>query len=253
MKVKNKPWHSLNYTPKNGEKEEPAGIFAQVKIYRSTSARVFEIIVGILVLAIWLLTIRNIIHATSDDWYLYIVIAAVGTLVSVQNLRHSYHPTAIDLPFVKIVNARQVYYLSLSSRFASVGLSLFFLWISCVDLIDSEDLFFGGMVACCVLLCLNCVFFIYKIYQLRNLVEVENPEPAIKNEKLLTIGVLVLTIILGFAMHLLPIWDGMPSILSSFLRGILVIAIVVGIVWVCNRYFDLFREIDKDASDSSRK
>ena len=78
-------------------------------------------------------------------------------------------------------------------------------------------------------------------------------EPAIKNEKLLTIGVLVLTVVLGFAMHCLPIWDGMPSILSSFLRGILVIAIVVGIVWVCNRYFGLFREIDKDASDSSRK
>ena len=33
---------------KNSDKEEPAGIFAQVKIYRSTSARVFEIIVGIL-------------------------------------------------------------------------------------------------------------------------------------------------------------------------------------------------------------
>ena len=116
-------------------------------------------IVGILVLAIWLLTIRNIIHSTSDDWFLYIVIAAVGTLFSVQNLCHSYHPTAIDLPFVKIVNARQVYYLSLSSRFASVGLSLLFLWISCSDLIDNEDLFFGGMVACCVLLCLNGVFF----------------------------------------------------------------------------------------------
>ena len=36
---------------KNGDKEEQAGIFAQVKIYRSTSARVFEFIVGILVLA----------------------------------------------------------------------------------------------------------------------------------------------------------------------------------------------------------
>lgn len=57
-------------------------IFVQVKIYRSTSARVFEFIVGILVLGIWLLTIRNIIHSTSDDWFLYIVIAAVGTLFS---------------------------------------------------------------------------------------------------------------------------------------------------------------------------
>ena len=109
------------------------------------------------------------------------------------------------------------------------------------------------MVACCVLLCLNCVFFIYKIYQLRNLVEVEDPEPAIKNEKLLTIGVLVLTIILGFAMHLLQIWDCMPKILSGFIRGILVIAMVIGIVWVCKRYFGLFREIEKDASDSFKK
>lgn len=127
--MKNKIFNFVLDLFKNGDEEEPAGIFAQVKIYRSTSARVFEFIVGILVLAMWLLTIRNIIHATSDDWFLYIVIAAVGTLFSVQNLRHSYHPTAIDLPFVKIVNARQVYYLSLSSRFASVGLSLFFLWI----------------------------------------------------------------------------------------------------------------------------
>ncbi len=251
--MKNKIFNFVLDLFKNGDKEEQAGIFAQVKIYRSTSARVFEFIVGILVLAMWLLTIRNIIHATSDDWFLYIVIAAVGTLVSVQNLRHSYHPTAIDLPFVKIVNARQVYYLSLSSRFASVGLSLFFLWISCVDLVDSEDLFLGGMIACCVLLCLNCVFFIYKIYQLRNLVEVEDPEPAIKNEKLLTIGVLVLTVVLGFALHLLPIWDCMPKILSGFLRGILVIAMVIGVVWVCKRYFGLFREIEKDASDSFKK
>lgn len=98
----------------------------------------------------------------------------------------------------------------------------------------------------------RCILF-YKIYQLRNLVEVEDPEPAIKNEKLLTIGVLVLTAVLGFAMHLLPIWDCMPKILGGILRGILVIAMVVGIVWVCKRYFGLFREIDKDASDSSRK
>lgn len=33
---------------KNSDKEEQAGIFAQVKIYRSTSARVFEFIVGII-------------------------------------------------------------------------------------------------------------------------------------------------------------------------------------------------------------
>ena len=251
--MKNKIFNFVLDLFKNGDKEEQAGIFAQVKIYRSTSARVFEFIVGILVLAMWLLTIRNIIHATSDDLPYLLLLAGMGTFFPIACLLHSYHPKANDFPFVKIVNARQVYYLSLSSRFASVGLSLFFLWISCVDLIDNENLFFGGMVACCVLLCLNCVFFIYKIYQLRNLVEVEDPESAIKNEKLLTIGVLVLTVVLGFAMHLLPIWDCMPKILSGFLRGILVIAIVVGIVWVCNRYFGLFREIEKDASDSFKK
>ena len=251
--MKNKIFNFVLDLFKNGDKEEPAGIFAQVKIYRSTSARVFEFIVGILVLAMWLLNIRNFIHATSDDCPYLLLLAGMGTFFPIACLRHSYHPKANDFPFVKIVNARQVYYLSLSGRYAALWSALFWLWLSCFDLIDSEDLFFGGMVACCVLLCLNCVFFIYKIYQLRNLVEVEDSEPAIKNEKLLTIGVLVLTIVLGFAMRLLPIWDCMPSMLSGFLRGILVIAMVVGIVWVCNRYFGLFREIDKDASDSSRK
>ena len=65
--MKNKIFSFVLDLFKNGDKEERAGIFAQVKIYRSTSARVFEIIVGILVLAMWLLTIRNIIHSTSDD------------------------------------------------------------------------------------------------------------------------------------------------------------------------------------------
>lgn len=64
---------------KNGDKEEQAGIFAQVKIYRSTSARVFEFIVGILVLSMWLLTIRNIIHATSDDLPYLLLLAGMGT------------------------------------------------------------------------------------------------------------------------------------------------------------------------------
>ena len=251
--MKNKIFNFVLDLFKNGNKEEPAGIFAQVKIYRSTSARVFEFIVGILVLAMWLLTIRNVIHATSDDWPYHLLLAGMGTSFPIACLLHSYHPKANDVPFVKIVNVRQVYYLSLLGRYEALWLALFFLWISCVDLIDNEDLFFGGMVACCVLLCLNGVFFFYKIYRLRNLVEVEDPEPAIKNEKLLTIGVLVLTMALGFAMHLLPIWDCMPKMLGGFLRGILVIAMVVGIVWVCKRYFGLFREIDKDASDSSRK
>ncbi len=69
--MKNKIFNFVLDLFKNGDKEEQAGIFAQVKIYRTTSARVFEFIVGILVLAIWLLTIRNIIYATSDEWFLY--------------------------------------------------------------------------------------------------------------------------------------------------------------------------------------
>jgi len=201
----------------------------------------------------WLLTIRNIIHATSDDLPYLLLLAGMGTFFPIACLLHSYHPKANDFPFVKIVNARQVYYLSLLGRYAALWSALFWLWISCMDFIGSEPVFVGGVIVCCVLLCLNGVFFFYKIYQLRNLVEVEDPEPAIKNEKLLTIGVLVLTAVLGFAMHLLPIWDCMPKILSGFLRGILVVAMVVGIVWVCKRYFGLFREMDKDASDSSRK
>lgn len=64
---------------KDSDEEEQAGIFAQVKIYRSTSARVFEIIVGILVLAMWLLTIRNVIHATSDDLPYLLLLAGMGT------------------------------------------------------------------------------------------------------------------------------------------------------------------------------
>ena len=43
--MKNKIFNFVLDLFKNGDKEEPAGIFAQVKIYRSTSARVFEIIV----------------------------------------------------------------------------------------------------------------------------------------------------------------------------------------------------------------
>lgn len=251
--MKNKIFSFVLDLFKNGDKEERAGIFAQVKIYRSTSARVFEIIVGILVLAMWLLTIRNVIHATSDDLPYLLLLAGMGTFFPIACLLHSYHPKANDFPFVKIVNARQVYYLSLLGRYAALWSALFWLWISCMDFIGSEPVFVGGVIVCCVLLCLNSVFFFYKIYQLRNQVEVEDPEPAIKNEKLLTIGVLALTAVLGFALHLLPIWDCMPKILGGILRGILVIAMVVGIVWVCKRYFGLFREIDKDASDSSRK
>ena len=182
--MKNKIFSFVLDLFKNGDKEERAGIFAQVKIYRSTSARVFEFIVGILVLAMWLLTIRNIIHATSDDLPYLLLLAGMGTFFPIACLLHSYHPKANDFPFVKIVNARQVYYLSLLGRYAALWSALFWLWISCMDFIGSEPVFVGGVIVCCVLLCLNGVFFFYKIYQLRNLVEVEDPEPAIKNEKL---------------------------------------------------------------------
>lgn len=77
--MKNKIFSFVLDLFKNGDKEEQTGIFAQVKIYRSTSARVFEFIVGILVLAMWLLTIRNIIHATSDDLPYLLLLAGMGT------------------------------------------------------------------------------------------------------------------------------------------------------------------------------
>ena len=108
--MKNKIFNFVLGLFKNGDKEEQAGIFAQVKIYRSTSARVFEFIVGILVLAMWLLTIRNVIHATSDDLPYLLLLSGMGTFFPIACLLHSYHPKANDFPFVKIVNARQVYY-----------------------------------------------------------------------------------------------------------------------------------------------
>ena len=126
--MKNKIFNFVLGLFKNGDKEEQAGIFAQVKIYRSTSARVFEIIVGILVLAMWLLTIRNIIHATSDDLPYLLLLAGMGTFFPIACLLHSYHPKANDFPFVKIVNARQVYYLSLLDRYAALWSALFWLW-----------------------------------------------------------------------------------------------------------------------------
>lgn len=251
--MKNKIFSFVLDLFKDGDKEERAGIFAQVKIYRSTSARVFEFIVGILVLAMWLLTIRNIIHATSDDLPYLLLLAGMGTFFPIACLLHSYHPKANDFPFVKIVNARQVYYLSLLGRYVALWSALFWLWISCMDFIGSEPVFVGGVIVCCVLLCLNGVFFFYKIYQLRNLVEVEDPRPAIRNEKLLCIGSFVLTIVIGLEVHRLPFWDSLPSLLRGTLRAIIIIVLVVGIVWVCKRYFGLFREIDKDASDSCKK
>lgn len=45
--MKNKIFNFVLDLFKNGDEEEPAGIFAQVKIYRSTSARVFEFITSV--------------------------------------------------------------------------------------------------------------------------------------------------------------------------------------------------------------
>lgn len=81
------------------------------------------------------------------------------------------------------------------------------------------------------LLVLNCIFFTYKIYKLRNLVEVEAPSPTIRNEKLLIVGTLVLSIAVGFGVHYIPFWDSLPGLLSGFLRGLVSIALIAGIIW----------------------
>ena len=92
----------------------------------------------------------------------------------------------------------------------------------------------------------------YKIYKLRHLVEVPS-SPTIRNEKLLIVGTLVLTIAVGFGVHYLPFWDSLPSLLSGFLKGFVTIVLIVGIIWAGNRFFGLFREIDKESSGSPDK
>lgn len=232
--------------------EEQDSIFAQVKIYRTASVRIFEYVIGILLLAIWLLTIVNITHVAAEEWHSCLIIAVVGTVSVGLSFRHSYHPSASDLPFVKIVNARQVRCLSLCGRLQSVVYALFFIWGSCAEWIESESIFLGGMITCLALLVLNCIFFTYKIYKLRHLVEVPS-SPTIRNEKLLIVGTLVLTIAVGFGVHYLPFWDSLPSLLSGFLKGFVTIVLIVGIIWAGNRFFGLFREIDKESSDSPDK
>lgn len=232
--------------------EEQDSIFAQVKIYRTASVRIFEYIIGILLLAIWLLTIVNITHVAAEEWHSCLIIAVVGTVSVGLSFRHSYHPSAYDLPFVKIVNARQVRCLSLCGRLQSVVYALFFIWVCCAEWIESESIFLGGMITALALLVLNCIFFIYRIYRLRHLVEVPS-SPTIRNEKLLIVGTLVLTIAVGFGVHYLPFWDSLPSLLSGFLRGLVSIALIAGIIWAGNRFFGLFREIDKESSDSPDK
>lgn len=109
------------------------------------------------------------------------------------------------------------------------------------------------MITCLALLVLNCIFFTYKIYKLRNLVEVEAPSPTIRNEKLLIVGTLVLSIAVGFGVHYIPFWDSLPGLVSGVLRGLVSIALIAGIIWAGNRFFGLFREIDKESSDSPDK
>lgn len=232
--------------------EEQDSIFAQVKIYRTASVRIFEYVIGILLLAIWLLTIVNITHVAAEEWHSCLIIAVVGTVSVGLSFRHSYHPSASDLPFVKIVNAQQVRCLSLCSRLQSVVYALFFIWVGCAEWIEGESVFLGGMITALALLVLNCIFFTYKIYKLRHLVEVPS-SPTIRNEKLLIVGTLVLTIAVGFGVHYLPFWDSLPSLLSGFLKGFVTIVLIVGIIWAGNRFFGLFREIDKESSDSPDK
>ena len=250
--MKNKLLHFVLDLFSASDDEEQDSIFAQVKIYRTASVRIFEYVIGIQLLAIWLLIIRNIIHAAAEEWHSCLIIAVVGTVSVGLSFRHSYHPSAYDLPFVKIVNARQVRCLSLCGRLQSVVYALFFIWAGCAEWIESESIFLGGMITALALLVLNCIFFIYRIYRLRHLVEVA-PSPTIRNEKLLIVGTLVLTIAVGFGVHYLPFWDSLPSLLSGFLKGFVTIVLIVGIIWAGNRFFGLFREIDKESSDSPDK
>lgn len=253
--MKNKLLHFVLDLFSDSDDEEQDSIFAQVKIYRTASVRIFEYIIGIQLLAIWLLIIRNIIHAAAEEWHSYLIVAIFGTVSVVLSFRHSYHPSAYDLPFVKIVNARQVRCLSLCSRLQSVVFALFFIWGGCAEWIEieSESIFLGGIITIIALLVLNCIFFTYKIYKLRNLVEVEAPSPTIRNEKLLIVGTLVLSIAVGFGVHYIPFWDSLPGLVSGVLRGFVSIILIVGIIWAGNRFFGLFREIDKGESDSPDK
>lgn len=170
--MKNKLLHFALDLFSASDDEEQDSIFAQVKIYRTASVRIFEYVIGILLLAIWLLTIVNITHVAAEEWHTYLIVAIFGTVSVGLSFRHSYHPSAYDLPFVKIVNARQVRCLSLCSRLQSVVFALFFIWAGCAEWIESESIFLGGMITCLALLVLNCIFFTYKIYKLRHLVEV---------------------------------------------------------------------------------
>ena len=78
--MKNKLLHFALDLFSDSDDEEQDSIFAQVKIYRTTSVRIFEYVIGILLLAIWLLTIVNITHVAAEEWHSCLIIAICGTV-----------------------------------------------------------------------------------------------------------------------------------------------------------------------------
>lgn len=93
--MKNKLLHFALDLFSASDDEEQDSIFAQVKIYRTASVRIFEYIIGILLLAIWLLIIRNIIHAAAEEWQSYLIVAssAQSALVSASVTAIIHRPT----------------------------------------------------------------------------------------------------------------------------------------------------------------
>ncbi len=81
--MKNKLLNFVLDLIRDSDDEEQDSIFAQVKIYRTTSVRVFEYIIGILLLALWLLTIEHIIHTMAEEWHTYLIIAGTEQSASV--------------------------------------------------------------------------------------------------------------------------------------------------------------------------
>jgi len=213
------------------------------KIYRTPSTRVFEWIVGLIVLAIWLINIRNIVNHSSGDWGIVLFMVGFGTIFPIGTLWYSYHPSADDMPFLKIVNCRQVHYLSLCSRMASLLIALFFLWISSVDFFKNEIIFLAGMVTFTILLLLNPLYFMYKIFRHRKQVEVEY-HPKITYEKLLYLGSLILIVVLNFALRHLNVLDGIPSFWKGVLEGLIIVCVLLGLKWGCQKCFGMFKKID---------
>lgn len=234
----------------NNDPVDENDIFSKVKIYRTPSTKIFEILIGVIVVCIFLLNIRDFILDTSNDRLGHLALGGVGIFAPLASLWHSYHPKITDLP-INVVNAQQVRYISLCDRFASLGLALFFLWGSCNSLIENETIFFDGMVVCGVLLALNVIYFMYKIYKIRKCVEVK-PEPIVKNEKILCIGILVAIFLIDFLLHIL-LEDVPGGGIKGFLIGVVSVFIVIGITWFCQRYLGLFKEITPEEKEEMNK